>query len=514
MVDKEHSAIFLGIGIGALVLALLFIPISQSAPSHATDVSNDQPPLFISTGGTNSSTNNNANEPCTFMIFRDISSNQTFSKNCSTGKIDFKSSDSYTVIQESINAPIMTTNNGGLVFIKAGNYTLSHEIDLNRTNTGIVGEGYGSIHQGSKYYGVTRLAQADNANILRIIYDFCGGCNTPGNHLLANFEIDANPSKNTASTIGILDSGNFDDTFRDLQILGTRNTGVYMQDCHACTMDNIFSESGNQAFVWFGAINPSVMSGGRFVNLYADNFDNSTSFTIQGNVKGNLFANDIAQDDKGRCFYMFYSSFSPSTNTFTGNECYQLSGTSGLYGFDLSGAQGNTFTGNIVYNMGQSASNTYDGFFLHTSTVSSINNTFTGNIIASTGVTNHMRYGFNENDANQDFNVYIANNIAGMATAPIRTQGVHSKAIFNIGYNPVASSTVTAGASVWTYTNNDGYTEQMILSTLGGQTAETCHGINSILPTTIGTECTLDIGQSLTATWATTAPVYTKVPLD
>jgi hypothetical protein len=82
----------------------------------------------------------------------------------------------------------------------------------------------------------------------------------------------------------------------------------------------------------------------------------------------------------------------------------------------------------------------------------------------------------------------------------------------NVGYNPVASSAVTAGASVWTYINTDGYDEQMILTTVGGITAETCNGIVGF-PVALDSSCILPPGNSLVVTWAASAPVYTKVPL-
>jgi hypothetical protein len=71
---------------------------------------------------------------------------------------------------------------------------------------------------------------------------------------------------------------------------------------------------------------------------------------------------------------------------------------------------------------------------------------------------------------------------------------------------------ITAGASVWTYTNNDGYTEQMILQTVSGITGETCYGIATTF--TLGTSCLLAPNGVMTVTWAVTAPVYTKVPTN
>lgn len=83
------------------------------------------------------------------------------------------------------------------------------------------------------------------------------------------------------------------------------------------------------------------------------------------------------------------------------------------------------------------------------------------------------------------------------------TNIVHTNAI-------PASGSVTAGASVWTYTNVDARLEEMILSTVGGISAETCTGVTSY-PITAGSDCILNPGATMDVTWSTTAPVYTKV---
>ena len=81
-------------------------------------------------------------------------------------------------------------------------------------------------------------------------------------------------------------------------------------------------------------------------------------------------------------------------------------------------------------------------------------------------------------------------------------------------YPVPAAGSVTAGASVWTYTNNDDMQEQMVILTLNGLTGENCNsiGVNSSLLLT-GYACILSPGNTMTATWATTAPVYQKVYL-
>jgi hypothetical protein len=82
--------------------------------------------------------------------------------------------------------------------------------------------------------------------------------------------------------------------------------------------------------------------------------------------------------------------------------------------------------------MGQAANNTYDGFYLAAQdTNNSIRNLIEGCIIVSTA-TNKLRYGINEANTNQDYNIFLGNIITGMATAAINKQGVNSISDHNI----------------------------------------------------------------------------------
>lgn len=79
-----------------------------------------------------------------------------------------------------------------------------------------------------------------------------------------------------------------------------------------------------------------------------------------------------------------------------------------------------------------------------------------------------------------------------------------------------ASSTTTAGASVWTGTNNNPWTEVWVLTNLNGGTvsAISYRGTAGFPTTTFGFNYILEPGQSITVTWATTAPTFTRFPLD
>ena len=113
-----------------------------------------------------------------------------------------------------------------------------------------------------------------------------------------------------------------------------------------------------------------------------------------------------------------------------------------------------------------------------------------------------------------DFFVIEGNMLDGATTAITNnvTTSTRGSIVNNPGYNPQAASTITAGASPWTYTNNDAYPELLNCNanfgnitalTWAGQSIAVAGGTNTYL---------LAPGQTLVVTWTTTAPVFVKVP--
>lgn len=84
----------------------------------------------------------------------------------------------------------------------------------------------------------------------------------------------------------------------------------------------------------------------------------------------------------------------------------------------------------------------------------------------------------------------------------------------NPGYNaqPIRGP-LTAGASPFTYTNNDAYMEQVEIITSGGMTAFVCRGL--VQPTAAQTNSPiLNTLDTCVFTWAATAPTYDVLPLQ
>jgi len=82
----------------------------------------------------------------------------------------------------------------------------------------------------------------------------------------------------------------------------------------------------------------------------------------------------------------------------------------------------------------------------------------------------------------------------------------------NPGFNPQPiRGPLTAGASPFTYTNIDGYREQLAIVTVSGTTSLVCRGITQIL-TNGETTPMLNTADTCIFTWAVTAPTYDVLP--
>lgn len=320
------------------------------------------------------------------------------------GRVQFHDTDAATVLLDVMNE----LSNGGKIFIKAGTYLITQKLLFPNPNITLIGEGHGV----SISHGVTILKQADGANLDQIINN-----NGKQNCHLRDLFIDGNQSHNTTHATGIDFTGD-DNAIENIGVMYCYN-GLNL-NTHASYFKQIFSEANNNVGFQIAGY------GNVFEDLYAAAGNGNISFYILGDAYNNTFLGCIAQDDTNDGFTLQSYGGLVHHNTFIGCHALQESGTSGHHGFRLLGAQYNTFIGCKVRNMGQAADNTYDGFYLATQdSTHSIKNQFIG-CSAYSDTTNKLRYGFNEADANQDYNVYVANIIYGMATASLNIQGVNS----------------------------------------------------------------------------------------
>jgi hypothetical protein len=120
-----------------------------------------------------------------------------------------------------------------------------------------------------------------------------------------------------------------------------------------------------------------------------------------------------------------------------------------------------------------------------------------------------------EGAGSENYNTIVNNVMRTSATleGTISVTGANDIVEGNMGYNLVASSTFSAGASPYTYTNVDHYTENVVLTTVGGIIALTCNGISG-WAIGVNSVCTLGPGQTMVITWSTTAPIFTKIDIS
>ena len=189
-----------------------------------------------------------------------------------------------------------------------------------------------------------------------------------------------------------------------------------------------------------------------------------------------------------------------SSNSITPAAGY-ATGTDGIY-FTGTASNDCIVTGNSLYGGASGGSN---GIAIY------IDNPTTGLVVSSNDVDSWTT-GI-EGASTENFNTIINNVIRTSVTTKVSVVGANDIVEGNMGYNPVASTTFTAGTSPYTYTDNDHYTETVVLTTIGGISALTCNGISGWSDALLSV-CTLYPGQTMVITWATTAPVFTKIDIS
>lgn len=496
--DAKSAVLFIALGIGITFIIAYMIPQSHS----------QQSPIIIQETFANGSTVS-TRLVCNYYVFNDTTTHLANAKNCYTGAIDYSGTDSWTVIQSAQNH----ITAGGILAVGNGTFYLSKQLVMNRSSIELIGFNSGTAF----LHGVTILKETAGKNLNGSLVMILGGHSTDGNNdQIRDLLVDCNSVNNPKAITGegIYDQGAYNFGMQNVGVLNCRYKSVILQDSIAGYYKNIYSEASNSTGFYIFSSGSANTENNVFDTLFSDNFNQGISFDIEGNVHDNQFIGLASQNDKTIGFYMAYDGTNfPRQNIITGLTELQVTGTgtSGTTAIRFDGASYNSIIGCTVTNWGQASANTYDGVLLQNSgTVNSTHNTISGCIFTDTA-TNKMKYAIEEKNSGQDFNLITNNQFQGaFGTGLIHTLGSHSYTSTNIGYNPQVASTVTAGASVWTYTNTDGYAEEMVLSTVNGASAITCNtATDSAL---LGSTCHLSPSQVMTVTWAGIAPVFTKQP--
>lgn len=369
-------------------------------------------------------------------------------------------SSSSTVFQIANNA-----NPSELLFFPNGRMAISNlVINVNQAN--------GNTASHALYIGSGSSGPSDITDVTFMNYDASAiaDANTGGTTIERSIFLNA-----ATTTSAAIDSSGTDTIVSMNYISG--GYGLYLHGSNQSALDNTIIATGIDA----GQASAIIIEGNHLVgsgaptSIYGPE-DAGSYFAISGNVitDGTISTKITSAYTNGE-----------TQSVISNNVIYATTSASTfstLFGIEIYGHSNILVSGNQIYNFSGSSQG---GIYIAQ-----------GNLVTPS----HL--------------LIIGNSLLNDTVAiDFNTSPTSSEIISNQGYNPVATSSVTAGASVWTYTNNDGYDEVMQLSTAGGISAETCNGVSGWSITVGTSSCTLPPGGTMVVTWATTAPVYEKVPL-
>ncbi len=140
----------------------------------------------------------------------------------------------------------------------------------------------------------------------------------------------------------------------------------------------------------------------------------------------------------------------------------------------------------------------------------------TGNVIKDTQAVHTQFYGISITSTNYNNLTITGNSLGISASGTTLNLGVTPLASWTIsdnpGFNPQpVRGPLTAGASPFTYTNIDGYREQLAIISVAGTASLVCRGVTQIL-TNGETTPMLNTADTCIFTWAVTAPTYDVLP--
>jgi len=336
-----------------------------------------------------------------YIIFK--KGDRTYVKNCRTGQIEFSHPDASTAINHAIQA--LPEPKGGMIFIKRGVYELTNQITIpNGKSIYLAGEGQAR----GITNGTTVLKQADNANLNRIL-SVESWSNT-----IRDLFIEGNIDNNTANTYGIVVVGG--DNFLENIVVKRCHAGFLISG-HAHTFINCAAEHCDTVGMLIRNADDCT-----FWHLHSE--DSGTyGYWIYGNTRYNTFFGCKGSLNGWDGWLIEAYEDIPTRNAFIG--C--LARNNDRHGFHIKGAQRCILDSCIVVDNSQGANDTYDGVFLEAGTEgNSIRNIVKGCQIYNTAVTNKQRYGINEADASQDYNIYANNIVTDNVTGQMNIQGLNS----------------------------------------------------------------------------------------
>jgi parallel beta-helix repeat protein len=325
--------------------------------------------------------------------------------------------DDHVEIQAAIDA---LPSQGGVIFFRAGIYTISST--LNVTKQGVHFRGEGGRHGGSIIF----LADEANCNMIDVAaYNF----------EIMQMELIGNGNNQSAESIhgiyghpeGALES-------LDLRVIltyifGCKNAAVYTEGRYPYFINSTFEYSMFGIFTksraahiigcWNYKCDVGIKAVGNDYNLITgyhtvqDGLPGSYGIVLEDSNYNNISACNFVEP--GRGIVLEHSSY----NTLQGLQIHNAQKEA----IDFRGSTTNVLTGSTLRCASQAAANTYNSINLKSlDSVHSKYNLFVGNIISSIP-PNGAKYGISEEDANQNNNVISRNVFSGATTGEIHVLG-------------------------------------------------------------------------------------------
>lgn len=315
----------------------------------------------------------------------------------------------HTTINSAVNAA-----NGGKVHMFEGTYYISSSIIL-PSNTTLVGSGKGTL---------ITIPNGANTSLDFIKNSYSGTATGNTNITITNLMLDGNDVNNLGNQDGIvIDAANSGTsalnnlTVSQVTIQNFQGTGLY-SEAHDSRVDGSTFETMSYG-VDLETGSHTTVTGNTFRNVqstaidayesgnnkFTDNFfsQNESAIWIDGNADNNVVSNNRIESSTDSGMYI-----TTDFNTISSNV---ISDT-GLFGsIDLSNANNNTVTGNVISNSGGATIN--DAIVVNGGST----NTISSNIITdSSATTNNYAININSGSSN-----YLADNTLGGSS--IRNQG-------------------------------------------------------------------------------------------
>ena len=420
------------------------------------------------------------------MVYIDVSS--ILAKNCKTGANDYSGTVAATVINNAIGALPAT---GGRVILKDGTYTITTTITLD-DHVALQGEVTGSSEVGG-----VKLILGAAVDLITLT----GGV---GSHKvfprIENLYLEGNGRAYAGKHAINMAKVSFP-LIHDLRIQNFDGAGIYWDSVFNGTIENVAIDNCGQNV---GGTNYSIFLGGsegnadvRLHNVAQSSFKNIGLYITgsSADIHVSNYADDgavlVADADYTHIYLdagtrrIYFSNLDLRTLDTGINGINDLSDYAEYANVVFENAQGTLFNRggagislltNVLFKGVSAGSPAGNGFYCPLGTT--------------------IVHGFSYTDVTTPF---FTNTGAGY----LRIQGI----------TPVqATDTVTAGASVWTYTNTRGFDETLVLTTVNGISAISYRGTAGFPITVKAYPFYLAPSDTIAVTWVTTAPVFTRYP--